>query len=140
VVLDSLGGVKIDDNGRVTPGPVFHDLHRIWLHGIAAMARAGARIILDEVFLDGAADQTKCRTVFEGLPVLWVGVMCNPPAAAAREAARGDRVLGMAAHQADMVHQNVIYDLEVDTTYRPSAECASVILEYMNVNNESGTG
>jgi chloramphenicol 3-O phosphotransferase len=139
-VLDSPGGVGIDDDGRVTPGPVFQDLHRIWLHGLAAMAHAGARIILDEVFLDSAGDQRKCQAAFEGFRILWVGVRCDPDVAAAREVARGDRALGMAVHQADLVHRGVVYDLEVDTTNRSSAECALTIFEHMNVNSESGTG
>jgi chloramphenicol 3-O phosphotransferase len=44
--------------------------------------------------------------------------------AAGREVARGDRVPGMAASQAGLVHQGVRYDLEVDTTRAESLACA----------------
>ena len=47
--------------------------------------------------------------------------------AAAREIARGDRVTGMAASQADGVHQGVVYDLQVDTTRAGALECARAI-------------
>ena len=78
------------------------------------MARAGAEIILDMVFLNGAVAQERWRIVLAGLQVLWVAVKCDPLAAAAREAARGDRVPGMATLQAHLVHQGVDYDMEVE--------------------------
>lgn len=46
------------------------------------------------------------------------------PVAAGREIARGDRIIGMAAAQADVVHQDVVYDLQVDTTHAEAWECA----------------
>ncbi len=65
------------------------------------MAKAGARIIIDDVFLSGAASQERTRTHLAGLEVLWVGVRCDPVIAAGREVARGDRVTGMAATLAE---------------------------------------
>ncbi len=47
--------------------------------------------------------------------------------AAGREIARGNRVKGMAVSQAEVVHQGVLYDLEVDTTHSESLECARTI-------------
>ena len=41
--------------------------------------------------------------------------------------ARGDRVTGMAAAQAELVHQGVFYDLQVDTTHTEALECARTI-------------
>ncbi|NEE45547.1 chloramphenicol phosphotransferase, partial [Streptomyces sp. SID8455] len=71
---------------------------------------------VDEVFLSGAAGQRRWSERLGGLEVLWVGVRCEPEVAAGRETARGDRVAGMAASQAELVHRGVAYDLEVDTT------------------------
>jgi chloramphenicol 3-O phosphotransferase len=62
-----------------------------------------------------------------GLRVLWVGVRCDGAVAAGREVARGDRVIGMAASQAEVVHRGMVYDLEVDTTRAESMECARAI-------------
>ena len=59
--------------------------------------------------------------------MLWVGVRCDSAVAAGREIARGDRVTGMAAAQAELVHQGVGYDLEVDTTHTEALECARAI-------------
>ena len=98
-----------------------------WTLGVAAMARAGAPVVVDEVFLGGAASQQRWRAALEGLDVLWVGVRCDPAVAAAREAARGDRVAGMAAAQASLVHEGVAYDLVVDTSRASADECAAAI-------------
>jgi chloramphenicol 3-O phosphotransferase len=91
------------------------------------MAQAGARVIVDEVFLGGAASQQRWRQALGSLQVLWVGVGCDREVAAGREIARGDRVPGMAATQADLVHQGVVYDLRVDTTHTEAMECARAI-------------
>jgi chloramphenicol 3-O phosphotransferase len=121
------GGIGFAPDGEVSVGPGFRRLEAAWIEGIAAMARAGVRIIVDEVFLGRAASQQRWRKALDGLEVLWVGVRCQSPVAAAREVARGDRVRGMAASQADTVHEGVLYDLEVDTTHTESLTCARTI-------------
>jgi chloramphenicol 3-O phosphotransferase len=97
------------------------------MEGVAAMVRAGAQVIVDDVFLGGAASQQRWQEVLDGLNVLWVGVRCDSTVATVREVARGDRVRGMAASQAEVVHRGVVYDLEVDTTFTESVVCARTI-------------
>ncbi|WP_443071991.1 chloramphenicol phosphotransferase CPT [Streptomyces sp. NBC_01477] len=121
------GGIGISQDGEVTVGAEFRALEAAWITGIAAMARAGARIVVDEVFLGGADSQQRWLQALAGLRVLWVGVRCEPAVAAAREAARGDRIAGMAALQAESVHQGVVYDLEVDSTHADPTACAQAI-------------
>ncbi|HEU5107231.1 MAG TPA: chloramphenicol phosphotransferase CPT, partial [Micromonosporaceae bacterium] len=113
---ESAAGIEITGDGAVHIGPEFRRLEDAWVAGVAAMARAGARIIVDDVFLGGATSQQRWRIALAGLDVLWVGVRCAGPVAAGREVARGDRAGGMAVAQAEAVHQGVVYDLEVDTT------------------------
>ena len=121
------GGIVLADDGGVQVGSGFRVLEAAWMDGIAAMARAGAKIIIDDIFLGGAASQQRWQNALTGVAVLWVGVRCDSAAAEARENARGDRVPGMAASQADLVHVGVSYDLEVDTTYTESLACARTI-------------
>jgi len=120
-------GVAIGQQGQVSVGEAFREAETAWLTGIAAMARAGARVIVDDVFLGGGASQERTRALLDGLDVLWVGVHCDPEVAAGREIARGDRALGMAASQADLVHKGVVYDVEVDTTNTEAIVCARAI-------------
>jgi chloramphenicol 3-O phosphotransferase len=120
-------GIEFAADGEVVVGAGFRALEAAWIGGIAAMARAGARVIVDEVFLGGAESQRRWREALGDLPVLWVGVRCDSSVAAEREAARGDRITGMAAAQADLVHRGVTYDLEVDTTHAEATACARTI-------------
>ena len=120
-------GVAFERQGEVTLGDGFRESEAAWMTGVAAMARAGARIIIDDVFLGGAASQERIRAHLEGLGVLWVGVRCDPEIAVGRESARGDRVIGMAASQAEEVHKGVAYDIEVDTSQTESLDCARAI-------------
>lgn len=124
---DDAAGIVITSDGRVLPGPEFRRLQASWNRGLAAIARSGSGVILDDVFLGGAASQQRVREAFAGLQILWVGVQCDPQVAAAREAARGDRPAGMAASQAELVHLGVEYDLEIDSSHTSPAECARLI-------------
>ena len=126
-LLDSGSGISFGRQGEVTVSDGFRESETAWMAGVAAMARAGARIILDDVFLGGVASQERARAHLEGLGVLWVGVHCDPAIAAGREIARGDRVTGVAASQTEMVHKGVIYDIEVDTSHTESLGCARLI-------------
>jgi chloramphenicol 3-O phosphotransferase len=120
-------GIAFAADGAVSVGPVFRTLEKAWTEGVAAMARTGARVIVDEVFLAGPASQGRWRAALAGLDVLWVGVTCDGAVAAGREVSRGDRVTGMAVSQAELVHRGVVYDLEVDTTHTESLACARQI-------------
>lgn len=123
----SEAGIEFGPDGDVVVGPLFRRLEAAWMDGIIAMSRAGANIILDEVFLGGGTSQRRWVDAIGDLEVLWVGVRCAAAVAAGRELARGDRITGMAASQADMVHEGVKYDLEVDTTDAEAIDCARTI-------------
>ena len=97
-------GIQFPPGGAVVIGPEFRALDEAWAAGVAAMAQAGARIIVDDVFLGGAASQQRWRQALGTLPVLWA-----------------------AASQAEVVHQGVTYDVEVDTTHTEALDCARVI-------------
>ncbi|WP_067275148.1 chloramphenicol phosphotransferase CPT [Streptomyces jeddahensis] len=125
-------GIKFAPNGEVSVGADFMALQAAWMEGVVAMARAGARVVIDDVFLGGAASQQRWQKALGALAVLWVSVRCESAVAAAREVARGDRVQGMAVLQADVVHKGVFYDLEVDTTHTESLECARTIAAHVS--------
>lgn len=122
------GGDGIDLSGaEVGVGQAFRALDVAWSRGVGEMARQGAHVIIDDVFLGRAESQQRWREALAGVEVGWVGVRCDPAAAEAREAARGDRIAGMAASQADTVHDGVAYDVVVDTATATVAEAADAI-------------
>ncbi|PPI76475.1 chloramphenicol phosphotransferase CPT family protein, partial [Rathayibacter rathayi] len=117
-------GVSYGEDGEVELGDGFRRLEAAWLAGLVAMAGAGARIVLDDVLLDGGTSQARLRSRLVGLNVFWVGVRCRAERATAREVARGDRTSGMAARQAEHVHLGVHYDLEVHSDDHSPLHCA----------------
>ena len=127
-MLKKDSGIKLGEDGSVSPGAEFRKLESAWMHGIGEMARRGARIIIDDVFLSGIEARNRWETSLDGLQVLWVGVYCDPTVAAAREKERGDRIEGMAVSQATVVHESIDYDVSVDTTKTSLEECARVIV------------
>lgn len=128
-LLTSEVGIEFAADGSVRSGPEFRRLEAAWMAGIAAMARAGAHIIIDDVFLSGVAARHRWRAALADVAILWVGVRCDPAVAAQREQARGDRVTGMAASQARIVHEGIAYDIEVDTSATSAEACARLIAQ-----------
>jgi chloramphenicol 3-O phosphotransferase len=63
--------------------------------------------------------------------VLFVGVYCPLSVLEQRERDRKDRTLGQARGQAGIIHQNCIYDLQVDTSQLSPEECARAIKTHL---------
>lgn len=125
------GSLHFNTDGSISVGDAFHRAEGAWYQGVAAIARAGAQVIVDEVFLDGGLSQARLAAALEGLTVVWIGVRCDPDEAEARETQRLDRIHGQARDQAARVHREVRYDLTVDTTKTSSSQCARTILEWL---------
>ena len=137
-MMQRIAGIAFEPDGRVVVGDEFARLDRAWGEGVAAMVRAGAPVIVDEVLLSGGGGQERWRTVLAGVASLWVGVHCAPAVLAERERARGDRTVGMAANQAPFVHAGVSYDIEVDTTRTSPEACAERIAALIGGGNRDG--
>ncbi|WP_256334685.1 chloramphenicol phosphotransferase CPT [Lentzea albidocapillata] len=120
-------GIGFAGDGEVSVGAEFRMLEDAWMAGVASMVRAGARVIVDDVFLGGVESRRRWEKALDGLDVVWVGVRCDAAVAAGRELSRGDRVAGMAAAQAELVHRGMRYDVEVDSAKSEAVECARVI-------------
>lgn len=131
-LLTSEAGIAFGADGSVRPGPAFRRLEAAWMRGVAAMARAGARIIVDDVFVSGVDARDRWQAALVDVSVLWVGVRCDPAVATERERGRGDRVAGMATSQAQLVHAGMAYDVEVDTSETSAAECARRIAQLVD--------
>ena len=125
-------GHTIHADGAIETGPGWQSATDQWRTSIGALARAGANLILDEVFLQGADDQHDWQHTLEGLDVAWVGVHCDVETATQREAARPDhRAPNLARHQSTVVHEGVRYDVVVDTTSREPHELAGAVLRHL---------
>lgn len=127
------GGISFGADGEISVGPEFRRLEAAWRTGLSTIAGTGTRLILDEVFLEGARSQDRLREALAGRTVAWVGVTCDTDTAIQREQARGDRVIGQFERQNQRVHDGVHYDLVVDTTSQTADEAARQIVERLFV-------
>jgi chloramphenicol 3-O phosphotransferase len=125
------GSLHFSSDGSIGVGEAFHQAASAWYQGVGAIARAGAAVIVDEVFLDGGRSQARLEAALNGLSVVWVGVHCDPGVAETREIQRADRIRGQARDQAVRVHKDVRYDLVVDTTDALPSQSAGTIVEWL---------
>ena len=109
----------------IRSGPVAERAFRGMRHSVAALAAQGNDLVVDEVLLG-----TKAREYTELLApfrLYCVGVFAPLDVLEARERQRGDRLIGLARWQYDRVHQNMTYDLELDTSRASPMACAELI-------------
>lgn len=125
--LFGAAGLSLGDDGEVAVGPDWVAVERQWMTGVAAMAAAGARLLVEDNFVSGPGAQQRWQQALRDVAVGWVSVRCSPEIVTEREAARGDRVAGMAASQAESVHTGITYDLVVDTGRSTPERLATVV-------------
>ena len=111
---------------RLTPA-IVSGLHR----SVAALAQAGNNVIVDHLLQD-AGSLEECVEQWRGLDVLFVGVKCPLKVAEQRERKRGNRNIGTARYQFEVVHAHGLYDLEIDTSKLTVDECTTRIIELVN--------
>jgi chloramphenicol 3-O phosphotransferase len=108
----------------IATGPAFERLMSGMRGAIAAMAAAGNDLVVDDVW-DG--EEAEYRRLLIGHELRLVGLFAPLEVIEAREAARGDRELGLARWQYGRVHRGVAYDLEIDMTTKTPDEAAAAI-------------
>ena len=110
----------------ITSGPLLETALRGMRGAVAALAEAGADVIVDEVLWDpeAMADYRRRLAPFEFHAV---GLFAPLEVIEQRERQRGDRDLGLARWQYDKVHVGMGYDLELDTsTGKPDQLAAQI--------------
>lgn len=111
--------------------PVFQRTVLGFHRAVAGMASAGNNVIVDHI-LGERWRLEDCLTVFDGFPVLFVGVRCGLPELERRERERGNRTIGRAAVQFPLVHQHGVYDVEIDSELHTPAACAARVRERLH--------
>ena len=126
---DWLDFETLDDGGKpsivIRTGPLAARVFRGMRHAVAALARQGNNLIVDDVLL--GEEKTEYVELFADFELIRIGVFAPLEVLEARERSRGDRMAGLARWQYDRVHKGMTYDLEVDTSRATAAECAKRI-------------
>jgi chloramphenicol 3-O phosphotransferase len=104
------------ENGVVQRSAEFMRLNAAFQQAVAAIARSGVNVILDDLMHDGLIDRRRWDEALIDLDTLWVGVHCDVEVAEDREYHRGDRPRGLARSTATTCHLGLDYNIEVDTS------------------------
>lgn len=110
---------------------VFRRTRAAYHRALAGAVRAGMDVVGDHV-LNEPWRIADLVDVCDGLDVLLVHLRAHPDELDRRERARGDREVGTARIQQDLVHSHGDCDLEVDTTGVSPAEVAARVSDLVN--------
>ncbi len=115
-----------DDEFAVVMQRTILGFHR----AVAGFAAAGNNVIVDYVMGERwrLADAV---STFADFDVVLVGLQCPVDELVRRERERGNRPIGLAAFQFPIVHENMRYDIEVDTAAHEPAACAEQIKTFI---------
>jgi chloramphenicol 3-O phosphotransferase len=83
-------------------------------HAVAALAAQGNNLIVDDVMLGSEMDD--CRTLLADFQVFVIAIRAPLYVLEERERQRGDRSIGLARWQYDIVHRGMNCDIEIDTS------------------------
>jgi len=115
------------EDAQIVPGPVGERLAAGMRAAIAACARCGNDLLVDDVLVESQWLEGWRRELAD-LDWLLVGAFAPLPVLEERERIRGNRITGEARAQADVIHAGIEYDVTVDTASQSPEECARVIL------------
>jgi chloramphenicol 3-O phosphotransferase len=96
-------------------------------HAVAAMAHQGNSLIVDDVMLNDEA--TEYRALLDGYEVRFVRLNAPLDVLEEREGLRGDRDIGLARGQYDIISRGDGYDLEVDTSVNTPFQTAKLLVD-----------
>jgi chloramphenicol 3-O phosphotransferase len=99
---------------RLRVGRVGRQLIDVYHQWVSVAVRAGMNVIVDDVVIDRETLDSWER-VLEGLEPIWVAVRCPLEIAESRESIRGDRAIGLARAQHDVVYRDISYAFDIDT-------------------------
>jgi chloramphenicol 3-O phosphotransferase len=116
---------------EIKMGPYAQKISQTYKELVVTLANNGLNVIVDEVAF-GNKEIEIWRQKLREFKTFYIGVHCPLPTLEEREKARGDRILGSARHQFYTVHENILYDLEVNTEAQSLEECIDIIIEYIN--------
>jgi chloramphenicol 3-O phosphotransferase len=122
-------GFRWADRGErgfeIVPGEAGQRLASGMRAAVAAAARAGNDVIADDVMLDRDW-LAQWAAGLVGLETLFVAVVVPLDVLEERERLRGDRILGESRAQVDVVHADLIYDIQLDGTADPQQSATAI--------------
>jgi chloramphenicol 3-O phosphotransferase len=97
---------------------------------VRTMVESDNRVIVDTVAWNPGSLSGFVEALWD-LKVFAVGVYCDLAVLEDRERLRGDRSTGLARRQYGKVHQNALYDIEINTSVADIDACAKRVADAM---------
>ncbi len=116
---------------RINAGPYGQRIIQALKDTVVTLALTGFNIIIDDVAFGKEAAELWRKTL-SPFTVLWVGVTAPIEILEQRELERRDRKRGSARWQAEHVHQDVQYDIMVDTHAQSIQDIIMQLMQYTN--------
>ena len=117
-----LTAVQSNYKGQLKPY-LFHRIIRM-IHNYSY------NIILDTVIYDELVLKD-WQAIFKDDEIVYVAVHCPIEELDKRKKLRGDRPIGLAKSQLEIVHSNIKYDIEVNTFDNTVEECVQKIIDFL---------
>ncbi len=114
-------------------GPAMERLLDGMRHAVAALARQGNSLIVDDVMFSGGEAQAYRELVSPHADLHLVGLHAPLEALEQRERDRGDREIGLARWQFHRVNRDMVYDLDIDTSQHTPNEVAEKICRALGI-------
>lgn len=120
---------------EIKMGPYAQKISQAYKEVVLTLGQNGHNLIVDEVAF-GNQEIAIWRQKLAGFKTFFIGIHCPLATLEEREKARGDRILGSARHQFYTVHEDIDYDLAIDTDSQKLDECVTKIIQLINGNSE----
>ncbi|WP_336786438.1 chloramphenicol phosphotransferase CPT family protein [Paenibacillus sp. MMO-177] len=114
---------------------IFDPLISMYYATIKLFLEMGLNVIVDTV-IDNDKWFNDYLDVLSDYLTIFIGVRCSKEELARREQIRGDRKIGLANSQFDIVYGFNEYDLEVNTEELNPSECAEKILSFIKSDKD----
>jgi len=106
-------------------------IYQGFIASAATFAAAGNRALLDIVLVNDAM-KVPILHHFSSVPTYLVGLSCSLQALHERNAGRKRRKKILSAEQISAVHEDMLYDLHLDTEQLSPCQCADLIIKHLN--------
>jgi len=110
--------------------PIINQALTAMIYSVKSMSDLGFNVIVDQVFLNNESQGgilQKCIEVLHDYPVLFIRTDCSLEDLKKREKERGNRRIGQAESQLNIVHNHNFYDVKIDTSKNSIDENIKII-------------
>lgn len=117
---------------RITKGPFAQQIGDLLFDWVLLLATRGFNLIIDDVSF-GKDQVDRWRKLLADYQVVWVGLTAPEQILLERERLRGDRKIGSTRAQRNVVHEDVVYDLMINTDQSSLAQQIEMINTIMRI-------